>query len=116
MTSTSNDATYLFLSLHQPCPLPFLIIAVNEVYFYRRHTHGLHAFVVRAECAISGGSGGDDAAAVAEKAKEAAAELKAHLAGSEFLKSGGMAFDATVLHLVVNTDGPKILENQFGVV
>jgi len=78
--------------------------AVSSVYLYKRETHGVAAYVLRAECS--------DAAA----AKDAAAELKACLDGSEFLSQRGMRADVDCYEIVVNGDGDKLEENRFGVV
>ena len=77
--------------------------AIRDVYLYARETHGVVAFVLRAECA--------DAAA----AKEAAVELKAFLEASEFLRASEMRTDVDVYEIVVNGDGRIYEENQFGV-
>jgi len=79
--------------------------AVNEIYLYRRQTHGVSTFVLRAE--IDG-----DAAA----AKDAADELRKYLVDSEFLRQNEMRPDVDVYEIVVNGNGRELEPNRFGVV
>ena len=60
-------------------------------------------------------SGAANAAAVADKAKEAVLELRAFLAGSKFLQDGGFSTDVDVYKIIINGNGEKLEENEYGV-
>ena len=76
---------------------------VANAYLYRRHTHGVAAFILRAECAN------------ADVAKTVVDELRIYLAGSEFLKASEMRTDVDSYEIIVNGDCQKLEENAFGV-
>lgn len=87
--------------------------SINDVYLYRRETHGVATFVLKAECDMSGVAA---AAAAVDGAKGVAAKLRQFCAESEFFKEAEMRVDVDVYKIIINGDSKSYEANDFGIV
>ena len=90
--------------------------SINDVYLYRRETHGVATFVLRAEVDMGDGAAAGAAAAATECATGVVEKLRHYLAESQFLKETEMRFDVDLYKIVINGDGKTYEENDFGIV
>lgn len=81
--------------------------SVNDIYLYRRETHGVGTFVLRAEL--------DMKQANVDQAQEIKTELRKFLDESDFLKAREMKTDVDLYKIIVNGDGKTYEPNEYGV-